>query len=700
MLKIKSAILVLAIFTLFGVSGQVVYGAAPQDRLFLVLIDRHAVVESQNNSNLTESFLGLVSMLWDGQRIVLATADDGARLGPEIAGTAGYKVIYRNTLTRLANFSGAPDADLVSALATNLKILDEENAAPGSTVYVLTGGDSGEPLGDASVRLSSILRQFSFRGWSVVGISLPGASQYAKEVFGLITKESGDEVFPLSVPDGFKAFADSILRSDAKGQLAPLAQGSVASNEILSSSLDIAPGSTETTMIFFRERPSGSLRLRNPSGFEASEGDRALSTVIETPFIVMWKLVDPVPGLWTVDMHAVEGQISAWHFSANKLSVEFLTPSTIPHDQAVPLVAFITEGGERVTMTGVEVRARITGPNGSTVIHSLNDNGELGDSIAGDGYYSTTLTPLGREGDYSIDLELFWPQFQNFITSQKIFSVHPFPTLAVEMLHTGRLDIGRRTRIAKAQVNVDGLPYAIPVEQLKASLTSNAENSGRLEVVPQKLVNQGRAWEFDIYFTATEQDQSSILLVLDMEYAGRDYQFAYETIVLSSLIPPLPPAPAPQVVQPPAPAPPPVGRTIPKGLLAIPAVIVVALIAAGIYIISRTKPYGYLYNDRGELLVDFSSLPRKAAAAFISRDTVKGAELGVGELMGVSFNFGKGRVDIRSARTDPSVRINNRPLIEGEEARLHDQTWIGTQGKLFNFLLAPMMEAQPGTGDD
>lgn len=701
MLKFKSAILVLAIFTLLGVSGQVAYGDGPGEQQFVVLIDRHAVSESQNNGDLTESFLGLLSMLKDGKQITLATADDGAMRGPVIAGSAEYKVIHRNTLTTLANSSLAPEADLVNALASNLGVLDVLRAAPGSTVYVLTGGDSDALLGEASERLTSILQEFESNGWAVVGVSLPGSSQYAAEFFSLVEAESGDQVFPLSVPEGFKAFSDSILRLDAKGQLAQLGQGSLAPNEILSSSLNIAPASTETTMIFFKAGPSGSLRLKNPSGFEASQGDRALSTVVETPFIVMWKLVDPVPGQWTVDMHGVEGQISAWHYSANKLNLEFLTPNTVPFDQTVPLVAYITDGEkDRITMTDVEVRARITGPNGSTLIHSLNDDGELGDSIAGDGYYSTTMQPLGTEGDYRVDLELFWPQYNHFITSQKMLSAQPFPSLAVDVLHTGRLNIGERTRIATAQVNVNGQPFAVPVDELQASLTTEAEDSGRLEVIPQKLVNQGRAWEYDIYYTAAEQNQYSILLGLNMSYAGRDYQFAYDTMVLSSLIPPIPAEPAPQVVRLATPPTPPAGPTMPRGLLAIPVVLVVALIAAGIYIISRTKPYGYLYNDRGELLVDFKSVPRKAAAAFMSRDTVDGTEIGVGELKGVSFNFSRGKVDIRSSHTDPSVRINNRPLIEGEEASLHDQTWIGTQGKLFSFLLSPMMQAQPGTGDD
>jgi hypothetical protein len=703
MLKTKFAVIALAIFTLFGVTGQVVYGAEPQNQLIVVLLDRHAIVESQNNKNLTESFLGLLSMLRDGDQIILATADDGAMRGPEIAGSAEYKLIHRNTLIKLANSSGAPEADMVEALVTNFEMLDIEQAAPGSTVYVVTGGESEEPLGETSERLSlsAVLQRFEAKGWPVVGVSLPGASPYASELFSLISSETGEQTYPLSVPEGFKAFTDHMLSADAKGHLAQLGQGTLAPNEMLSSTLDIAPASIETTVIFFKERPTGSLRLKNPSGFEASEGDRALSQVIETPFIVMWKLVEPVPGQWSVDMQGVEGKISAWHYSANKLGLGFLTPSAIPLGQTVPLVAYITDGSERVTMTDVEVRARVSGPNGTTITYSLNDNGELGDSIAGDGFYSTSITPLATQGDYNVDLELFWPQFNNFITSQKTFTTQPFPSITMDVLEAGVLEIGERTKVATAEVHVDGQPFAIPLEQLTASLTTNVEDSGNIEVVPQKLINQGRAWAFDIYYTATGQDQHTILMRLDMDYAGREYQFSTETLVLSSLIPPVPPEPFVQITQAPAPAPAPLlGPTMPRELLAIPAVLVLALIAFGVYIITRTRPYGYLYNDRGELLVNFKTLPRKFAPTFMSRDKVEGNELGVGELGGVSFSFSRGKVDIRSSSTDPSVRINNRPLVEGEEAILHNETWIGTQGKLFSFLLSPMARAQPSTGDD
>ena len=58
-------------------------------------------------------------------------------------------------------------------------------------------------------------------------------------------------------------------------------------------------------------------------------------------------------------------------------------------------------------------------------------------------------------------------------------------------------------------------------------------------------------------------------------------------------------------------------------------------------------------------------------------------------------------MDILSGRTDPTVRVNNRPLIEGEKSILFNNSWIGTQGKLFSFLLSPMtMQAEPSVGDD
>ena len=56
-------------------------------------------------------------------------------------------------------------------------------------------------------------------------------------------------------------------------------------------------------------------------------------------------------------------------------------------------------------------------------------------------------------------------------------------------------------------------------------------------------------------------------------------------------------------------------------------------------------------------------------------------------LEGVVFHFAKDRVDIRSYADEPTVRVNNQPLVD--QAPVPDRTWIGTGGKLYTFLLSP-----------
>mgnify|MGYP000504118168 CR=1 FL=1 len=43
-----------------------------------------------------------------------------------------------------------------------------------------------------------------------------------------------------------------------------------------------------------------------------------------------------------------------------------------------------------------------------------------------------------------------------------------------------------------------------------------------------------------------------------------------------------------------------------------------------IYWVTRTTPFGYLYNDRGLLVVDFSKLRRKSVDDLRSRDKIPG----------------------------------------------------------------------------
>lgn len=727
---LRIALVLAAIVLLsWSVSQTGLLRAESNEPLYIVIVDEHASGASELNRDLTVSFLGLLSALREDQRIGFMTASEEELIGPAVSGSAEHKSTYREVVNRVNDSSVVPATDLSSALSYVHERMKFENAGGGSTVYLVTGGDLQGDAPAERYSLGDTINAFNKEGWQVVSVALPGSSTYAKDIMRTVSGGTGGDTFPLSTPQELKVVADSVLRGDAKGTLFEIGQDELAPNDVFTASLQIPPSTTEASLVFFKQGAAGSLSLQNPSGVKASEGDRALSNVVETPHVVIWTLIDPVPGEWTVDVRGGDGFISAWHYPKNKLGLHLVSFDTIPHDQSTEFVVYISDGSERVRVPDAELRATIIDSTGHTVTHALNDNGELGDSIAGDAYYSTTVPPFGSEGENKVELELHWPQHQHTISTHKSVSAQTFPVLDVNLAHTEALVPGSRVVIGTAEVKVNDQPYAIPISVLSADISSQSGESA-IELIPQELLNAGHAWAFDIVFTPGQEELHTVLFHLNMEYAARDYRFTTDSAVLSSFAPP--PAPpqtvaaveqAPPPAPEPAPAPPPAAPVIVEPpapveessdfplIIAIisAAGIAAALIIAGtIYAIqglAKTRPYGYLYDDEGELLVDFSTVERSFLTLVNHKNLLLGEEIGIPELRGLSFHFSKEGVEIRSAQTEPSIRINNRPLISGEEQSASNQSWIGTQGKLFSLhLTKPEEDSEPSiapaVGDD
>ena len=703
--KLILAILLVAIIISVGATSQVARADSPvSGELSVVLIDRLAVGEADGGIDLTKSLVGLVSTLQEGHGFAFLHTDDPTDpLGPVLVENPDLATFQEQIAARLASWRSAADPDLVNAFAETYNFLGDERAAPGSTVYFLTGGARQADLQGLADRLAPIARLYKDSGWSIVGLSVPGASADVEEFLSTLATDSGGASFQLSTPDGFKDLADMILREQAKGSLNEIGSGVLSPSEVLTSTFSVAPGTSEVTLVFFKEGPYGSLRLSNPSGYEASAGDRTMSLVVETPVIVIWRLVDPRPGEWRVDLRGIDGTVSAWQYSSNMYSLALDSYAPVAINEPHTLIAHITDGKEKVVLDGVDMTAKITGPNGSTFLHPLNDDAQMGDSVARDGYFSGTMPPLLVEGDYRVQLELTWPESGHRVSSLVGFTAQPFPAIQVSPLGTEELHPGVRARVATLFVNVQGQPYAVPIRDLDYTLSSNVAEPGTLEIEPRRLLDEDSAWSYDVFFTPGEQGSHRLSFKLNSEYAGRNNSYVSDSMLVSSVIPAPPPEPAP--VAPLAPLPvvtqqlPAAPSGLPMGLIAVPIVIVVALLGWVVYWLTRTRPFGYLYNDRDELVVDFAKLKRHPVMRLFYNDQVKGKELGVQALEGVSFKFAGDRVDLDSRRATPTVRVNNQPLIG--RTSLLDRTWIGTHGKLFSFLLGPgPLRMEPGLGDD
>ena len=123
---------------------------------------------------------------------------------------------------------------------------------------------------------------------------------------------------------------------------------------------------------------------------------------------------------------------------------------------------------------------------------------------------------------------------------------------------------------------------------------------------------------------------------------------------------------------------------LPIELIGIPIAILALLMAAGLYHKSLTRPFGKINNEYGEPILDFATLNRSKLRRVMLPSSVSGRETGIKELYGITFKFKGDEVEIRSFGVSPTVRVDNRPIVG--ELTLPDKSWIGIQGRLFNFL--------------
>ena len=731
-------------FVNVGVSEAESVGAR---QMAVVIADRDAIRASEDSGYLFESLFGLLTTLRPEDRMAFVPVQEPEDVvGPVGGAEADLRLMIADIDSIMAGTPLEP-ASLVDAMVEASSVMGDERALSGSDVYLIVADDARVALDRQHSNLAPLLSRFQENGWRVNGIMLPETTSSVKQFLGKMAEDSGGSVYDLSAEGGLTELGQAILSEDLRGSLSPLGQRDLYPSEVMTTAVDVSPGTEETTVIIVKETPDGSLRISNPDGLDSSQGDRSSSRVIETPHVVAWKLTNPAVGSWMVDIGGVEGRVSVWSHSTNRYSLVLGNSEPIPTGQPATISAYITEDGRPVKLHGITVVARLTTPDGANLAYTMNDNGENGDVVSGDGYYSVALGPLQSIGEYETVLEMWWPDHTYMVSSGSSFTTSAFPAIRVEPGKLNELESGVRALVATVYVHVQGEPYAIQSEQLTASIgtpfeqgrraalgqgkvaqgtegqslptpTSAPEGLGLLEVEPQRLFGDGPAWEYQVYYTPSSEGRRDLFFDLDLEYSGVRYAHSSEALRLTSLAPVVPEvAPVVPEVAPVAPvaaeiSPPAVPVTVPvtisptsvtvvaetQSMAVWPVVVALVLIIAVIatvlaYLLTQARPRGYLYNDLNEPIVDFSKLKRGPAVALFLKNLVPGRDLNVPELSGLVFMFTRSGVKLRSAGEHPTVRVNNQPLIN--EAEIDDQTWIGSGGKLFTFMLSPAQDPNP-----
>lgn len=677
------------------------------NRMNILMLDMDVTTED-SGKNTVESFMGLLSTFGASDHYYLSAMDKPEVFyGPYKAGDINFSNIGVALDTLANTHQDGLAVDMPAALSEAYNFFALGAAPVGSTLYLVGQGEIESDSTYAAKYLDPLSDLFSENDWKITGVITENSSVSMVNVLDRVSSNTGSESYLLNATGGLKEITDYLMSKNSLGSLMESGNGNLAVSDVLKTKVNVAPGTKDLTLVFFKNDSSGSLRLNNPNGIEASAGDRTSSRVLETPYAVIWELEDPSPGTWSVDAKGIDGSVSAWHFATNKYRLNLINDKIMPTGEPVTITAYVTDEGVMVS-PGVDavMKATVTGPTGNEVVYSLNDIGKEGDVTAGDGYYSTSIPMSDLSGLYEVVLNLGWSGLDNTLTESREFKTQPFPSLEVTTLNTSQLYAGQTAIVANVLVNVAGEPVAVAPDSITMGSSDEGADPGILELIPRELTQDGRAWMYDVAFTPKSDGITSLTMSLDINYAGRLHKYVADTLTLDAIkLPVVPPTPYENnVVTSVVPNPVIVdqngGFQVPVELVGIPIAIVALLLALTLYQRSLTRPFGILSNETSNTLVDFTNLKRSRFRSIFTPSVVHGSETGISELDGITFRFNGDRVEMYSVSVSPTVRVDNQPIVG--EVVLKDRTWIGTRGRLFNFVTGVNNDPSPESsfGDD
>ena len=709
----RSALLILAVALLAGtqwamardVSADVSFSRP----ITTVIVDGISARSSEGAADLAISFVSLLDTLQSDDLFMLMVTDDSTHfVGPHRPTDPAYNKV-RADFDAILRWPVTIQSDgLEKVLVETHAALTEERAAEGSDIYLLVGDSPHNDFDSLSSSIKPIVARMANQGWNISGVSLPGASNSARGFLDQVSSASGGHMVDLTTHVGLTAAAHIVLGQRARGTLTEVGSRTLTPYEIMSSVVSVAPGTSNVSIFIFRDSQQGSFQLSDPTGFAISD-ERTVYRVQETPNAIVWEIEDPLPGHWKVDGSGISGTVSVWDHSNNAYRIVLQPLGTLPLGEPATVVAYVAEDDRLVKLEDIQVIASVAAPDGSRWKLELHDDGAGADQVAGDGMYSMQLPALSAAGDYDVDMELYWADFNHSLTSFSSFRAEAYPSVLVDSLDVGELVPGERTHIADVLVHIASAPYAVPSEALIPIVNAAPGSEAEVEVVARSLFGSGPAWDYDVFLTVSEPGTYSVALQLTAEFGGAMFSKLSEMIVLRSEDPQAsvvaPPVEKPSTVQPVAaqPAAQPAVQPVsavpettaatqdPMSLQWIALLVLPLLVVAGglgIYFLLQTRPYGFIYGDREERLVDFSAIRRNPLVAIFRRSYVSGAELGIPGLENVAFRFSGGTIHVHKGKGSQStVRVNNQPLVD--HAVVQNRTWIGARGKLYTFLTTP-----------
>ena len=712
-----SALLII-LFTLF-ISQVVVAYEDNTNKYIIFVIDRQSLIDNEvEGSNLLQSLIGMISEIEENTSLYFIPADNPEKSTNSFLSKDKSKIEinYQYILEEIRQYNSSIEKityykklepDFESALIKSYNLLNINSAADSSKILLISGGEKSFPNID---NINPTLNLLSNNQWEINSFELPSNSSDIsssnenaisadKFLSDLSNRTSGEKLDLIDVYS-LNTLFENTFDSNPNFSFSELLNEKLKSNQTFSKEFTIAPGTTKTNIWIFKEDIDGTIKINKSSdNLNGNNLDKINFYTIDTPHINIWEIENPEAGKWELEVNNYDGDLLIYYFSSNDLRPILSTKGPFPNNKPITLIAYVADKNTPITLEKIQIIAKITTESKTELIYELNDKAKTGDAVANDGYFSATIPSLNQTGTHFVDLDINWLESGHMITSKSEIITKPFPSINITSIESKNLSLNSRVKVAKLLINIEGTPYSIPSEELLFTINSNIKESGLIEIIPENI-SENTASEFYIYFTPYGEGTYTVNFSMNIKYAGEDYKYRSEYILISSIPPTLysPIVPTPTILglesNSVLPTTNPINNieiksskneNILNTILFIAIILIVISLLFLIYFKTRNAPFGYIYDDKNKLLIDFSKLKRNKILSLVYKDIIQGKELNIHELENIKFKFNKSSISIKNINDIPRLRINNQPLIKKTE--IIERSWIGSSGRLFSIFL-------------
>ncbi len=658
------AILVTASF-LFSFNGNV----KANSKLTLILLDLSSPKNNLTINDQAKSAVAIVSTLTQEGNLSVGHFGENPIFSEIVTvGTPESSSLTNQILGNLSNSKISTANNLLTTLDYSFQKLLTEGATTESELFLISSTASYELPATQQNTLNHLLSRFNRQGWEINTVYLPGTESPSNSLSN-ISKLTGGNSFDTTFPMGFQKLAASLIGSSGEGILVNLNEGKLTDNSnIASYNIPVTPNTEITNFIFLKDSNSIGASLIEPAG--AGVTNPSSITSVHSPFAFIESIKRPAQGVWQARIQGSNGNYLASYNNLNRLNLVLETKGAIPKDAPTIITASVREGDSKVSIQGGQYFAEITSPIGTKTIYNLNDNGVEGDKVSGDKFYSVRIPPLTESGNYEVTLKLDWPALGSNLTTKSIFGVEAFPKIDLQILPEYELTPGQSTRIATMDVSVDGKAFPIYANQIAATATRFDGTSVPVEITARQVFGEGRAWSYYASIIPSNTGQHNLNVELKTNYMGREYvAFASPLMIEVPNTTPIIPAE--------------ITNFIPAWSIVLIIMAILVLLWLTMWI-SKTRPYGYLYDDQGNPVVSFKELPQNLFMKLFMKNIIYGRMTNTPSLSSITFKFNRTSVQIFQSKRTHTIRVNNQPVTE--QVELTERAWIGTQGQLFMFM--------------